>query len=409
MKILSKKIAVIGGGAAGLVAAISAARCGAHVVIYERCDRAAKKILATGNGRCNMTNINADVSKYHGKNPKFVMGAMNRFWVSETLDFFKEIGIVPKIEKNGKVYPYSLQAAAVSDVLRMTAESLGVEILCDFEAVNVSCESGRYKIDFSNGKKVYADCIILASGGKASPKLGSDGGGYVLAKGLGHTITNLYPALVQVKTDNTYTKSLQGMKIIAHAEFFADKKLQKSADGEILFTEYGLSGPPVFDLSRLASTMENAEIVLDIMPEYSEEQLRKMLTERKCVQKTLENYLIGMLPKKLGHVLLKACGTAPLSRSCNDLSAEEIAQLAEKIKKWRFKVRGTMSWGNAQVTAGGVDVSEVNPATMQSKLKKGLFFAGEILDIDGDCGGYNLQWAWSSGFIAGKNAAECDF
>lgn len=401
-----KKIAVIGGGAAGLTAAISAARCGADVTIYERCDRAAKKILATGNGRCNMTNINADVSRYHGKSPKFIMGAMNRFWVSETLDFFRELGLISKTEESGKVYPYSLQAAAVSDVLRFEAERLGVKTLCEFEAESISPSGGGYTIAFSNGKKIYADRVIIAAGGKASPKLGSDGSGYRLAKKLGHTVTNLFPALVQIKTDNTYTKSLQGMKIFASASLYEKNKLKKSSLGEVLFTEYGLSGPPIFDLSRLASTSENSRITLDIMPEYSKEQVCRMLAERKNNYKTLENYFIGMLPKKLGQVLLKACGIAPLSKLCSTLTEKDIAQLAEKIKAWAFEVRGTTGWNNAQVTAGGVNVSEVNPATMQSKIKNGIFFAGEILDIDGDCGGFNLQWAWSSGFIAGKSAAE---
>lgn len=403
---MNKNIAVIGGGAAGLTAAISAARRGANVTIYERCDRVAKKILATGNGRCNMTNINADICRYHGKNPKFIMGAASRFWVNETLDFFSEIGLLSKIEENGKVYPYSLQAAAVSDALRFEAEHLGIKTFCKFEAEDISQSCEGYTLSFSNGEKASANRVILSAGGKASPKLGSNGSGYSLAKKLGHTVTPLFPSLVQIKTDNIYTKSLQGTKIIASASLYEKNQLKKISRGEVLFTEYGLSGPPVFDLSRLASVSENSQIRLDIMPEFSEEQICRMLSERKNNYKTLENYFIGMLPKKLGQVLLKACGIAPLSRICGTLSDKEISLLSKKIKSWDFSVRGTMSWDNAQVTAGGVNVSEVNPATMQSKIKDGLFFAGEILDIDGDCGGFNLQWAWSSGFIAGKNAAE---
>lgn len=400
------KVAVIGGGAAGLVAAIAAARGGAKVVVYEKCPRAAKKILATGNGRCNMTNINADIKNYHGENPRFIKGAMNRFWVDETLEFFSEIGILAKEEENGKIYPYSLQASAVSDVLRMEAEHLGVKIICDFNVSDITKKNKEYKISAKNGNCGFADCVVLAAGGKASPNLGSDGSGYKFAEKLGHKITKLYPSLVQIKTDNTYTKALQGLKINGKALFYEKNKLKAEEKGEILFTDYGLSGPPIFNLSRLASVSESGRIEIDIMPEYSEEELYSMLKKRTTSDKTLENYFVGMLAKKLGQVLLKSCNIAPLSRKASSLGENELLQICKKIKSWSFDVRGTMSWNNAQVTAGGVDVSKINPSTMESQLAKGLFFAGEILDIDGDCGGYNLQWAWSSGYIAGVNSAE---
>ena len=400
------KITVIGGGAAGFTAAITAAGRGADVVIVEKCDRAAKKILATGNGRCNMTNINAAQENYHGMNPGFVKGAIRRFWVEETLEFFSGLGILPKVEEDGKVYPYSLQAAAVSDVLRMEAERLGVKLVCDFEVSDIIKNKKGYVTVSKKGEKIESDKVILASGGKASPNLGSDGSGYQLAQKFGHKLTKLYPALVQVKTDTEYTKSLQGLKVNAKASFFENDKLVSEASGEVLFTDYGLSGPPIFDLSRLASTSKNGEIFIDIMPEYSEKELFTMLSERRYSGKNLENYFIGMLPKKLGQVLLKACGIAPLSRKSESLSTKELAAVVKRIKAWGFKVRGTMSWNNAQVTAGGIDVSDVNPSTMESKLSDGLYLAGEILDIDGDCGGYNLQWAWSSGYLAGVSASE---
>jgi len=400
------KIAVIGGGAAGLTAAISAAKNGAEVVVAERCDRAAKKILATGNGRCNMTNVNADINNYHGKNPAFVKGATHRFWVEETLEFFSELGILPKVEEEGKVYPYSLQASAVSDVLRMEADRLGVKLVCNFEVSDILKNKKGYTLISYTGEKINCDKVILAAGGKASPNLGSNGSGYQLAQKFGHKLTKLYPALVQIKTDTEYTKSLQGLKVNARVSFFEKNKFVSESSGEVLFTDYGLSGPPVFNLSRLASTTQNGEIFVDIMPEYSEKELFSMLAQRRYCGKNLENYLIGMLPKKLGQVLLKACGIAPLSRKSESLSDKEIAAVAEKIKAWGFKVKGTMSWNNAQVTAGGIDVADVNPATMESKLSSGLYIVGEILDIDGDCGGYNLQWAWSSGYIAGMSATE---
>lgn len=403
---MKKKIAVIGGGAAGLTAAISAARAGADVTVFERLDRAAKKILATGNGRCNLTNLGADISHYHGETVKFVSGALNRFWVQDTLNFFLEIGLVTKTEEGGKVYPYSLQASAVSDVLRMEAERLSVPVRCGFEVTDIVKNKNGFKLIFSNGKSFVCGSVILTAGGKASPNLGSNGSGYTLSKKMGHSITPLFPSLVQVKTDNTYTKALQGLKIIARACFCENNTVKKEAFGEVLFTDYGLSGPPIFDLSRLSSVSKNGEIVLDIMPEYTKDEVQKLLKDRISASKTLENYFTGLLPKKLGQILLKSCGIAPLSQKSTVLSAKEISALTEKIKGWHFKVLGTMSWNNAQVTAGGVRTSEVNPATMESKLVKNLFLAGEVLDIDGDCGGYNLQWAWSSGYLAGLNAAK---
>lgn len=395
------KIAIIGGGAAGHVAAITAARRGFSVTIYERCDKAAKKILATGNGRCNMSNINASEKNYHGENPKFVSGAIHRFWVDETLDFFKKIGVVAKIEENGKIFPYSYRASAVSDVLRAEAERLGVKTVCGFEAANIKCAKNGFEIVSYSKEKVYSDKVVIASGGKASPNLGSNGSGYALAENFGHTTTKLFPSLVQIKTENT--KALQGQKIEATVFFYKDGKKIKSSSGEVLFTDYGLSGPPIFELSRLAASEKNGEIGLDLMPEYSQSQVLEILNERKTPERPLETYFVGMLEKKLGQVLLKSCGAAPLSRMSGTLTEKELGAIADKIKMWKFPVTGTMSWNNAQVTAGGIRTSEVNPSTMESKKQKGLFFAGEILDIDGDCGGYNLQWAWSSGYLAGMS------
>lgn len=399
---MSKNIAVIGGGAAGYTAAIAAAEQGGSVTIYERCDRTAKKILATGNGRCNMSNINADIRHYHGRNPKFINGVMHRFWVEETLDFFRRLGIVIKIEESGKVFPYSYQSSAVSDVLRLEAERLGVKTVCGFEVSDIKKSGESFKLFSYSGKTAVADRVILSAGGKASPNLGSNGSGYKLAEAFGHKTTKLYPALVQIKSENT--KPLQGLKVEAELSFYEDGKKLKSSSGEVLFTEYGLSGPPVFDLSRLASCSKNGEIRIDLMPEYSKEQIIEMLKERRGQQKTLENYFTGMLAKKLGQLLLKSCKIAPLSRKADSLSNKEIDAAAERIKAWSFPVTGTMSWNNAQVTAGGIDTSDVDPSTLESRLVPGLFFAGEILDIDGDCGGYNLQWAWASGYAAGMNA-----
>lgn len=405
---MKQNIGIIGGGAAGLTAAIAAARQGAAVTIYERCDRLAKKILATGNGRCNLTNRNASLKHYHGEQPKFIKSAMSQFWVEEVLAFFSELGILTKTEAEEKVFPYSFQAAAISEVLRFEAERLGVKVKCNFEAADIQKNRNTFTIRSYSNETATADRVILTCGGKASPNLGSNGSGYTLARGFGHTITPLFPSLVQVKTDNTYTKGLQGVKINGTAGFYRKDTLLSEYSGEILFTDYGLSGPPIFNLSRLASVIKNGEIHLDLMPEFSHDELTALLTSRKNADKLLEIFLIGIFPKTLGQILLKACGISPLSRKSNTLTEKEIFELTQKIKAWHFPVLGTRSWNNAQVTAGGIDVREVDPSTMQSKLAKGLYLAGEILDIDGDCGGYNLQWAWSSGYIAGHHAAGAE-
>ncbi len=403
---MNKRVAVVGGGASGLVAAIVAAKKGASVTIYERCDRVAKKILATGNGRCNITNINANENNYHGENPKFILNAINSFWVEDTLSFFKALGIITKAENNGKVYPYSLQASAVTDCLRFEAEALNIKVVCDFEVQKLE-KKGTELVGYSkDGRSFVADSCILATGGKASEKLGSNGSGYPIAESLGHKISKLTPSLVQVKTDNTYTRALQGLKVNATVSYYKDKKMIKSSFGEVLFTEYGLSGPPVFDISREAGRNEGGEIRLDIMSEYTHEEIRGLLKERQTGKKSLENYLTGMLPKKLAQVMLKSCDIAPLSRSSDSLTDKEIDRIIKKIKAWSFDVKGTMSWNNAQVTAGGVLTKDINPKTMESKLVEGVYFSGELMDVDGDCGGYNLQWAWTSGYIAGTNAAE---
>lgn len=348
-----------------------------------------------------MTNINADIANYYGKNPKFVMGALKRFWVSETLDFFNSLGIWHKVEENGKVYPYSDQASSVLDVLRMRVEELGTELKTDCEVSSVLKNKTGFSVKTYGGESFAYDTVIVATGGKAAPDLGSNGSGYDILKGLGHKITPVRPSLVQIKTETEVVKKLKGIKI--QGSLMLGEAVET---GEILFTEYGLSGPPVFSISSRYDGQEY--IYIDIIPEYTEEQLVSMLTERVCrAQKlTLENFFTGALNKRVGQALLKYLKIEPLSRYVVTLTEKEIAKIAQTMKKWRFKIEGTMSWNNAQTTKGGADTSEFNPDTMESRLVKGLYATGEVLDIDGDCGGYNLQWAWSSGFLAGNSIKE---
>lgn len=394
-----KNIAVIGGGAAGLMAAITILRNGGKAVVYESKDRVGKKILATGNGRCNMTNINAGLKNYHGENPRFINGVMHKFWVEETIEFFDGLGVITKTEDEGKVYPYCDQASAVLDALRFEIERLGGVVYTDFDVERISKRNNMFEIVSYSGKKAFSDKVILTTGGKAAPALGASGTGYELARRFGHSVTGLYPSLVQLKTSNPCVKSLKGIKVQAKASCG-----KVSSKGEVLFTDYGLSGPPVFWLSAYVKAADTVK--LDLMPEYSIEDVKRILIERKMnlYYRTLENYLSGMFQKKIGLTILKEAGMKPLSRKTSEMSKSEIEKIACIIKAWEFPITGTMSWNNAQVTRGGVRTNEINPSTMESRLVEGLYFAGEILDIDGDCGGYNLQWAWSSGYAAGISA-----
>lgn len=400
---MANRIAVIGGGASGLIAAIAAAEDSDNqITVYESGDRVGRKILATGNGRCNMTNINADIENYHGKNPKFILGARNKFWVNETLEFFSDLGIEVNVEEDGKVYPYSNQASAVLDILRFKIDELdNIKIINSFEVKSVSKTKECFNIVSYDGRKEKADKIIVATGGKAAPNLGSKGVGYEILKSFGHKITSLSPSLVQIKTETDVVKKLKGIKLDAEVTLGDNSEF-----GEVLFTEYGLSGPAVFSLSSRLG--DNKVISLDIMSKYSYEQLYERILQRIALRPkiTLENFFVGMFNKRVGQALVKSVGIEPLSRYALTLNEKEISRICFAIKKWDFKVTGTMSWNNAQVTKGGAVTGEFNPNTMESKLVNGLFASGEVLDIDGDCGGYNLQWAWSSGYLAGVNAGK---
>ena len=394
-------IAVIGGGASGLMAAIAAKNRDTRVTIYERGARVGRKILATGNGRCNMTNMLANEGNYYGGEPSFVRGAIRRFWVRETLDFFSELGVLWKEERDGKVYPYSDTASSVLDVLRRRVDASGIITQCSCDVKTVRKKGAGFLITFYSGRTATADRVILATGGRAAPSLGSAGGGYPILEAFGHKITELSPSLVQIKTDADAVRALKGIKLNGRLTIGG-----KSETGEELFTDYGLSGPPVFSLSAVLGRNEYAE--LDIMPEYTYDEVLMML-EARCaylINVELSEYFTGMLNKRIGQAVLKAAGAAPLSRAASELTGRDLKRIASVIKAWRFNIRGTMSWNNAQVTKGGAVTAQFDPATMQSKLVKGLYVCGELLDIDGDCGGYNLQWAWSSGYLAGTAAAS---
>ena len=390
MKKTMNKVAVLGGGASGIMAAVTAAEYGGEVVLLEKNPRIGKKLLQTGNGRCNFTNMNIKAEDY---NSAFVCDALNSFSPSDTVEFFRKIGLLSAIEEEGRVYPASNQASALLDVLLLELEAKNVKVVCNFDIVGISKKGEKFEISARNGERITADRIIAAFGGKAAPKTGSDGAGYALLKGLGHSVTPLDKALVQLKTD----RSIKGVRANAKATTG-----DKSEVGEIQFTEYGLSGIPIFNLSRYVETGDT--VTLDLLTDYTEKELFSYLKLRK--PQSLETYLVGIVAKQLGQMLLKECDIGKLSRNSGSLEDFEIEKIAKKLKNLRFTVTGKMPWENAQITKGGICLSEVFSKTMESKKVKGCYIAGELLDIDAPCGGFNLQWAWSSGFLAGRAAAS---
>ena len=405
---MKTEIAVIGGGASGMIAAITARKSGKEVVVLERKDRILKKVLITGNGRCNITNVNANISNYFGKNISSVENILNSFNPQDTMDFFNGLGIICNEENRGKVYPLSGQASSVVDALRFEAERLGVKIETEFYVRKIEKEGFKFKIYSEERKKIEAGRVVIAAGGQSYPELGSNGSGFELAKELGHSVTKLSPSIVQLKTEKHQVKGLQGIKTDAAVTAYGDNKKICTYDGELLFTDYGISGNVVFNISFVMPLYKNVEFEIDFMEKFDYNELYEILKERKKMisHLTMENYFNGMINKKLGQFLSKVSGIEKLSKPVKDLSDSDIRKLCTVLKKYRVKILETTGFKNAQVTAGGVSLDEVNTEILESKIVKGLYFSGEVLDVYGECGGFNLQWAWASGYIAGENAAK---
>lgn len=404
-------VIVIGGGASGIMAAISSRRHGAQVTLLEQNPRIGKKILVTGNGRCNFTNINTDITYYNGSNPKFAYSALSKFNITDTIDFFESLGIAHKVEENGKVFPRSDQASSILDVLRYELDQIGVTTICDAYVTDIIKNNNAFTIQTKSGSTFHADKLVIATGGKAMPSTGSNGNGFDLVQKLGHSVTNIFPGLVQLKLEATFFKQIAGVKFVGTAELLQNNKLLAKDRGDILFTNYGISGPPILQISRKAGELLQANkkvtLKITILDMFSKEDVQLIIKKRfeQAPSKNIEFSLVGLINKRLIPVLLKEAGITNLKAPVATLSAKDQNNIVTLLTDWKFNVIGTNSWPDAQVTAGGVATNEISQNTMESKIIKNLFFAGEIIDIDGQCGGFNLQWAWSSGYIAGQNAA----
>jgi predicted Rossmann fold flavoprotein len=404
-------VVIVGGGAAGIMAAITARRLGARVTVLERNPRIGKKILATGNGRCNYTNIEADISCYRGTNPDFARTALFSFTVEDTIRFFEKLGIEPKVEDGGKVFPMSEQASSFLDVFLYELKELAVNVVCDAYVKGIVKQKNGFQLELDNGELYRGDRVIIATGGKAMPSSGSDGSGYDLAKALGHRVTGVFPALVQLKLEGPFFKRIEGVKLVGTAEIIHQNQSLAKDRGDILFANYGVSGPPILQISRQAGELlqqgKEAILKISVIDSMSKEELLQKLQKRFRVgaKKPVDFSLVGFINKRLIPVVLMEAGINDLKRPAGSLSVQEQERIGDILTDWRFKIRGTKSWPSAQVTAGGIDTGEIDENTMESKLVKGVYFAGEIIDIDGLCGGFNLQWAWSSGYLAGQSAA----
>lgn len=405
-------VVVVGGGAAGLIASIAANQQGANVCILERNERIGKKILATGNGRCNYTNLDANIDNYYSQNKKFVYGPLNKFNVEKTLNFFESIGISPQVENENKVFPYSEQASSFLDVFLYELSMRKIDTITNFYVKDIIKKKQYFELKNHEGECYKAKKVILTTGGKAMPSSGSDGNGYKLAKQMGHNIIEPRPSLVQIKLDSPYLKGLQGVKIKGSAEIISNNKSIIQDSGDILFTSYGISGPPILQLSRTAGQLLDENkfplLKINIFDNMNFKQVNILLKNRFIYNpdRSIEFSLVGLINKRLIRPLLKESQVDDFNKKVANLSETEIKSIASTLIDWKFKIIGLMGWTNAQVTAGGIDTNEINPSTMESKKQKGIYYAGEIIDVDGQCGGFNLQWAWSTGYIAGYEAAQ---
>lgn len=457
---MGNTVGIIGGGAAGMMAAIAAARGGAKVTLLEGNDRLGKKILSTGNGKCNLGNERLGIEDYYTGCPDLLEKLLGQFGTADTISFFQGIGLMVK-SRNGYLYPVCEQAAAVLDVLRYEVRAAGVEVATDFkaESIRLGRRARQFNVQGREGGRSF-DRVILACGGKAVPKTGSDGSGYRLAEGLGHSLVPTVPALVQLRCREDCLKAVAGVRADAELSVCWQGKCISRERGELQLTEYGISGIPVFQLSRTVNYIllgknpgeagrggegdaalrhpDNAtdqtaaggcasarrgekrrqgnkpkepgrevEVVIDFLPDYTDSDFAAMCAGRRLLQgqRTVEEFFTGMLHKKLMTLFIKLAGLKA-TESVGEADERKLAKVFALCRHWSVHVVGSNPYDSAQVCAGGVPLDEVTEE-LESRLVPGLYFAGELLDVDGRCGGYNLQWAWCSGFIAGCGAAGC--
>lgn len=402
---------IIGGGAAGLAAAVFLGRATENksVLLLEKAPRVGKKLLATGNGTCNLSNIYAGKEHYHGS-PDLAAAVLEAFSPAQACSFFEEIGVDTRVREDGRVYPYSEQAGAVLDALRLEAVSCGVEMRCDCAVTGISPHGNGWQVT-TGRETITARKVLVCTGGVAAPALGGTAESYRLLTALECKKTPLFPSIVQIRTQTDYVRAVKGIRVDAAVTLYGDGVVSATQTGEVLFTDYGLSGPAVMQISRVAADWERHKrgemfAVLDLLPEMDEDRLRQKLEKRSALSgRLLEDYLTGLLHKRIGQTVLRVAGVLPLTRPVDTLTPAEIDRVLAVIKGWHLPVTGTQGFGGAQVTAGGIAAEQIDPRTMALRALSGVYVAGEIVDVDGDCGGFNLQFAWSSAYVAARAMA----
>lgn len=385
---------VIGGGAAGICAAIGSARSGGRVLICEKTRFLGKKILATGNGRCNLLNDILDENRYNSAARDLVRSVFDRCGQAEILGFFHDLGL-ETYSQDGRIFPRTNQAASVLKVLELELMRLSIPVEYGFNCAEVVRKADELSVVSDAGKRVACRRVIIAGGGRTYPSFGADGGAFELARKLGHTIIEPVPSAVPLVVKDRLCHQLQGQRIFAAARSVIAGTSGESVSGELLFTKYGLSGTCILDISEEVSVALNrrrteAEIEVDLVPFLDADELKRRLISRQKMNLPPEDMLAGILPNKFGPALKEL------------LDRSDIESVVRSLKNRRFQIAGTRGWNEAEFTAGGVAVSEVDPGTLESKIAGGVYLAGEVLDVDGCRGGYNLGWAWASGLVAGR-------
>lgn len=407
---IGNKVAIIGAGASGMMAAITAAEYGAEVTLFEKNERVGKKILSTGNGKCNLGNLEFSMKQYYCEDEEKLHRMFQVFSVWDTISFFENIGLMIR-NKNGYLYPYSEQASAVLDILRTELIRAEVNVVAEAEIVKAGyCSLEEvFELEDVIGKKYQFHKVIIACGSPAALKKGEGMTGYKLAESFGHQVNQIVPGLVQLKSDEAFIRALAGVRCQAGIKLMVDGQEAGRENGELQFTDYGVSGIPVFQISRIASYAlkagKDVKVIVDFFPEQDEKTFVYMsrLRYEALMDKSLEDYLIGTVNKKINMVMIKKAGLKP-GAVAGEVGFDKICELMRNYRSFEIHISSVNSLENAQVCAGGVDFNQIN-SEMESQIRKGLYFAGEMIDVDGKCGGYNLQWAWTSGYIAGRNAA----
>jgi len=390
---------VVGGGASGIVSAIGAGRAGSSVVICEKTPRLGKKILASGNGRCNLSNDNLGISSYNAAARPLVSSVFKRVGKEAINAFFTGLGLQLHSE-DGRIFPVTNQSASVLKVLEMELSRLKIPVELSFDVSSITASGDGFVVAARSGDAIAAKTVILATGGRSYPSFGSDGSGYRLAENFGHTLIAPVPVAVPLVVKDPLCHLLQGQKIQANIKSVINGTQAQEISGDLLFTKYGLSGTAILDVSESVSVafnrthIKNIELHIDMVPFMEEKTLARELARRLGDKCSPEELTIGILPNKFGHALKGLLGS------------NDPVVIAKSLKNRVFKVLETRGWNEAEFTAGGVNVSEVNCATLESRLRKGLYLSGEILDVNGARGGFNLAWAWAAGLIAGESAAH---